>query len=341
MGRSHYILKLLVVLAAIGTAGHWLNATEPVSLESVAKRASLTDADLARMRQGQVVYRNASGTRPNQLFVSAFFLQKHPLADFEAQIRAGRIVNTAQSALAATAVESALSNTTIADILNRTLTDDEAQRYQNAAPGLSLNLSTDELSLFQSVKSGDTPLKETIAPILSGILEKRYNDYLTGGCKAIAPYARSSGSSSPGKEIVTGAGFVPTLFPDMAGFKDIVSNFPGGQPPGAEEFFQFICQRIESRPDYILGHFSFYKPDTASFIAISRQFYVSHSYNCLIIVVGAVETPDGLFVFYYNSTFTDLVTGFIGGVKKSVGQSQMKGDIVKQLDDFRASFDSK
>lgn len=340
--RFPLLLALLITLFS-GSLTWGAGAAQPAqavppSLEDISKRCGLDSQELERLRSGEIIYQSAPDTRANQLFVSAFFLLQTPLADFESQIRAGRIINTSQSALASTPIQKQILPQDITPILDKTLTDQESQRYLDAAPGVSLNLSPEEISRLQSIKPGPTPLRESMIVALDEILSKRLNEYFLSGIKGLPPYTRGKSESRVGTELLAAAELVPEIIGSIPSVKDSISLFPAETPAHGEELFQLICQEVENRPDYIMSHFSFYKPDEFSFMSISRQFYVSHSYNSLMIVTGAVETEAGLLVFYYNSTFTDMVTGLISGVKKSVGQSRMRGNIEKQMTEFRASF---
>lgn len=305
--------------------------------DEVASKTGLSPTEKDRLLSGQMVFKSSSKTKPNQLFLSCFFILDSTLAEFQKEIRAGRIINTSQSALAASGVVTNLTAGDIDLVIGKSFTPEEAARYKNASPGVSLNLSKDEIALFNAVTPDGLKLDAAIAPVLAKILQTRLGNYRMSGITAIAPYARENTESFPDREILYATEMIPRLFEHIPEIKQIVSAFPA-ETHGMEQFFQISCQKIEGRPDYILSHFSFIQPRENSFLAISRQFYVSHSYNTLLIVVGAVETDKGLLVFYYNSTFTDMITGFIGNVKKSVGQSQMRGDVTTQLQNFRKSF---
>ena len=49
------------------------------------------------------------------------------------------------------------------------------------------------------------------------------------------------------------------------------------------------------------------------------------------VLNGATEVRGGTLVFYRNRTFTDQVTGWMGGLKQEVGRSEMLTDIAANL----------
>jgi hypothetical protein len=74
-------------------------------------------------------------------------------------------------------------------------------------------------------------------------------------------------------------------------------------------------------------------------LATFREFYVSHSFNSLHIVVGALPVKTGTVVFYVNSTFTDQVAGFGGGMKRKIGSHMLRDEVVELFTEYRRSLE--
>ena len=111
-------------------------------------------------------------------------------------------------------------------------------------------------------------------------------------------------------------------------------EFPAGAAKEFEHRFYWIKQRVEGRPAFVAAHRTFYqRPDGA--LITERQFYVSHSYNSLQIILGCLPAGEKTLVFYTNRTFTDQVAGFAPGLRHSIGRKRLLKKIVTSFEEMR------
>jgi hypothetical protein len=75
--------------------------------------------------------------------------------------------------------------------------------------------------------------------------------------------------------------------------------------------------------------------DGDALVIVSRQFYVSGSYNVGQSVIGIMPVKGGSVVFYQNRTSTDQVAGFGSGTKKSMGGKVMASQLKKLYEKVR------
>jgi hypothetical protein len=170
----------------------------------------------------------------------------------------------------------------------------------------------------------------TVSLALREILKARYEAYRKNGLGGIAPYARGWFKQSfPSKELTLGIHETMTAARRQDYFQALL-NYPAGQLPGMEHRYYWFNRTVENRPTFILADRA--ETHTADAALLSEvQYYVGHSYNANFVAGGCLAVRGGTLVFYVNRTFTDQVTGWMGGLKQEIGRSEMLSDIATNL----------
>jgi hypothetical protein len=92
----------------------------------------------------------------------------------------------------------------------------------------------------------------------------------------------------------------------------------------------------DDRPVYVLTHRMLQQqPDML--VLLSRDFYVSHSFNASQAAAGALPVEDGVMVFYGNRTSSDQVAGFMSGMRHEIGRGMMRDSLVEAMEEIRAA----
>lgn len=216
---------------------------------------------------------------------------------------------------------------------------DEAQSLLNAEAGSDLNLSTDEIKQFNAAQkqvTDDSQAPAIAANTYSKILLARFQAYLKGGLKAIAPYDRDGDDTSPAKQLTLAMNASKVVSQHFPIVFNALLNFPKDQPQGIVNRFFWSEQNIEKHPTLILSQRTSYVLPGAILMA-DRQYYVGRTYNCMQRLGGCFPVEGGSVIFYSNRTNTDQVAGFMSGMKHGIGRGQMRDEITKTFQQVRAA----
>ena len=212
---------------------------------------------------------------------------------------------------------------------------DEAKAFLEAKPGDKFNLSQPELDSLKSLQSGtenasNKTLLETANKKYREILLQRFQAYRKSGMSGIAAYSREHGNADPAAELRNDAVNSKAWIRYFPALQQAWLNYPAALPPNAVEQFFWLNRRVEDRPTAILTHRVMVAGEAGGII-ISRQFYVGHSYNSSHMVIGGLPYKSGTLMFYAVRSSTDQVTGIGSGLKHSIGNEQMKQEMIHRL----------
>ena len=206
---------------------------------------------------------------------------------------------------------------------------EEAKRYLAAEGSDTLNLSPEEIALFQNlnnqVEQGGNP-QERVEKLLRRTLLARYQDYRTKGLTGIAPYDRDGDLFYPGTELVKTSKnekYEAEFLPD---WYDYFLNYPTVTSPKVGEKFYWVNFDVFDRPTLALSHQMWYQ-STHGYLVIDRHFYASHDYNTLQMGGGIFATKGGTLAVYLYRVSTDQVSGFGSSVKRPVARKLMETPI--------------
>jgi hypothetical protein len=221
--------------------------------------------------------------------------------------------------------------------------------YNSACPGFDLNLSKEEIVMFQQQQQQ----RKDVTKCLHQVLLNRYRAYKQYGLNGIQPYARSSTNNFyPGEELRAQmeAGWIIPETTSVQGlllsgqqqqqqqqsssssiFIKYALDYPTNPPPGVAESFFWVTSIIDGIPTIALIH-RMGMPDTISggYVYMERHFYISRSHNCLQGIGAAMPVGDGgAVVLYCTRTSTDQVSGMGGTLKRTIG-NKMMGNRMKE-----------
>jgi hypothetical protein len=213
---------------------------------------------------------------------------------------------------------------TAAQLANLELTPRQLDAYGAAAPGESLNLSSEEVAALRAAGRDGAVLRRAVCELLLA----RYRAYRARGLVGIAPYARDGSQTDPVSELaamnrVVGAS---QLLP--ASFYSLLSDYPKETPADLVQAFYWDQFTAHGQDTLALVH-AFEGTFGGTLVAVQRQYYVSTGYNAEQEIAGLLPVPEGTLVIYTNHTSTDQLTGFGAGAKRRLGRSLMASELQK------------
>ena len=335
--RYHIVISLAVIMLTL-IVGKPVSAAggKVPTVGEVMKATGYTDQDREALFAGKIISKDLKRVSDTQLIAAAAMIFPVQLDKIFEIYGEGRGLKIDPSIIAYGYLSVPFNEADWAKVGFDASEKEEIEKLLEAEPGLDINLSAEELEKLKNKAKGrdadDPEIIKAVSKAYKEILIGRFNSYIEQGLDGIMSYDRGDGeTASPAEELRTAwdveNGFMASHFPR---FTQAVSGYPKGQSPGITNEFYWIKQEIEGRPTFILNHYTLQKgPD---FIASSkRQFFVGHTYNSQQTVSLLLPVQQGTAVFHANSTSTEHIAGFFGGIAVEVGQDRIKDEIEAYL----------
>ena len=304
----------------------------PATGQSIRVKEVLTELDFAKGSErkvlaGQLVKTTVKPTSDRELNAGLAFLVKVSPEKLIEKLRGGLLLSLDPNSKLHGALEGEGSGAQLAAL---ELSPSQVEAYSSAKAGEDMNLSQAEIEAFQALL-GDPAAQ--VQGLVRNSLLARYASYRAKGLDGIAPYARGAGREMPAAEDLRRASEAArALKKHTPAFYEVLNEYPKGKTQ-VTEIFHWQRYAADGEPVLILTH-AFSMAEGDAIVACQRQFYVSSSYNVEQALVVLFPVVEGTLVVYLNRTFTEQVTGFGGGAKRSIGSRMLASnleDLFKRL----------
>jgi hypothetical protein len=326
-------LSALLAVLVLHSSVAFASLANPTVAEMAAE-VGLTPADIAQVEKGEFVETTPTDRSDLELAVGMVFLVRAPVRQV---LQAFQHARDLQADPHVTALHEVNGEGTLTDFEDLRLTPDgsaEAQRYLNAAPGDTLNLSTAEIAAFRALGAARQP---DVEAQLRRMLLARYRAYRTHGLAGTAPYDRGDGEQRRPADELRRHSAAKILGKHNPGFRDVLLHYPTVRPAGFEERFYWLVYDLDDRPTLTLRH-RMALPLGDGFVVADREFYVSQGYNAEQAHAAFLPAKDGTMVFYVTRTSTDRASGFGTSAKHAIGRRMMTHEIQRTFNRMRAAF---
>jgi hypothetical protein len=313
------------------------------TLDELMAGFAFSKDDVQRVRNGELVNTSAKETSDRELAVVMVFLVKTPVPKLIAFLKGGPGSLNDPQVQAVTQIKGEGTLDDFNAVVLRPGGDKEAQRYLNAAPGDTLNLSLPEIASFAALKGagGAAQPQAQVEEAVRKMLLARYQAYRAQGLAGIAPYARGKDKQSLAADDLRRATEAAKAIKKYTpAFYDVLMNYPQGTPAGLTQHFFCIRYAMDGRPNFALRHRLALQVEDAYVIA-ARDFYVSSGYNDTQAVIALLPVENGTVVWYLNRTTTDQLGGFGASAKQSIGRGMMAKQLSAIFEKARASLKDK
>jgi hypothetical protein len=286
------------------------------TVDDFMERLQISGGDKQRILDGKIVDWSPSEGSDRELALGMAFLAKVQPEDLAKMYRQAVITKEIP---VITALGWITGEGTIAELASLKLepnAEKEARRYLEVEPGDKLNLDSNEMAAFQTLKSASKKSKVPVMQVETLIRQRllaRYQAYRAKGLRGIAPYERGHGDQREAgdelilstKQLFLAAKYFPTFY-------NFLLKYPKGmteeEARNLEEFFYWLNIDVFGRPTYVLMHRMLYHAGDAM-VAVERQYYASHDYNSMQQVMAWFPIKEGTFCFYLGRVSTDQVAG--------------------------------
>lgn len=300
----------LVALSAVAPSAAAVTAQE------VFQAGGFSEAEIQKIASGEIVTKSVKGTSERELSVAMAFHVGAPPDRLLQELEGGLLLKVDENAKAHGVFQGEGS---LADLAGLKLSPEELEAWRNAKAGGDLNLSTAEVQAVQA--AGAAGVEKAVKEVLLG----RLRAYQAKGLAGLAPYDRG-GDATPVGQDLAGASQASTIVKRFApDFHASLVGYPAGKAK-LEERFLWVHYEAHGEPVVVLTHA--FATKGGDFHAVcQRQFYVTASYDAEQAIAGLFPADGGTAVVYVNRTFTDQVTGFGGGSKRSIGSKVLASQL--------------
>jgi len=327
------ILAGMLVALVVRTAA----AQSQFTIEQVMVDLNLPDDAAPRIRRGEMVHSDPKESSEREMAAGLTYLVQQPLPEVLTAFRATVDLKADPHLSASVAIRGAGTPGDFASVVLDPDSAEEAQRYLEARPGDTLNLSADEIQAFNALAAAPGDPKAKVEEQLRRMLLARYQAYLAKGLTGVAPYVRRGGPCGPSAELEHATDASRLLKIHAPALAHVLLSYPAEKPAGLEEHFYWLRYTLDDRPNFTLRH-RLALPVGGIYAVADREFYVSHGYNASQSSAGLIPVPEGTLVVYRSRVSTDQVAGFGSSVKKGIGRGVMAKQLTEIFERSRASF---
>jgi hypothetical protein len=306
------------------------------TLDELMADFAFSKDDVQRVRNGELVNTTTKETSDRELAVVMVFLVEAPVQKLVASFKGGPSSRNDPQVQSVTEIRADGAFAEPKSVVLQPGGDKETQRYLDAAPGDTLNLSAPEIATFAALKGAGGAGQPQVEDAVRRMLQARYQAYRSQGLASIAPYARGKDKQSqPADDLRRATEAAKGIKKYAAAFYDVLMNYPQGAPAGLTQQFFCIRYAMSGRPNFALRH-RLALPVEDAYVVADRDFYVTSGYNDTQAVAGLLPVENGTVVVYLNRTTTDQLGGFGASAKQAIGRGMMAKQINAIFEKARA-----
>jgi hypothetical protein len=319
------------VIALVLSIVYTVFAANMPSYTELIKQLGITQQDLARLDQGDIVFFDISESSERELTAGAAMYVSASPAKISEVIKREDLVSLDTAVIAAGVIPLQATEEAFKGFSFKAGSE-AVDDFWEAKPGSQLNLSRQE---FQSIKAASPKSLDGASAMYRKFLWQRWQAYRKEGLKGIANYDRGDGEeASPRQELKAAlleSKVIEKYFPAL--YKAWL-NYPVDFSAGIEEAFFWSNRIVQGSPTAILVH-RVSSSESAGELILARQFYVGRAFNSNQLIIACLPYGKGALVFYLNRTFTDQTAGFGSSLKHFIGDNQAQSEITKLLINLR------
>ena len=318
-------------------SGHAFAGQAP-DIDELFELLGYSEADKQAVLSGEIVSVDEQRLRDDQLIAAVAVPLEAPLAAIADQLANGRNLALDTSTLSWSEVKTSASSD-FAGLTYEADEQDEVKSLLKVKAGDRFNFSSEEIAFLQGKLKGlswkDPASAEAAVAAYREVLAGRAKAYMERGLSGIADYDHGGNSRTPVDQLrveeEASEEFLSSKFPD---FWKALSNYPEDQSPEVTSGIYWVKRSVQDRPCFILLH-QLVETGEGNIMISQRQFYVGHNYESLQMFALALPRGAGSVIFSVNSVFTNQITGFFGGVARSVGQEKTRESMTRHFTNVR------
>jgi hypothetical protein len=236
----------------------------------------------------------------------------------------------------------------IGDLARMMVPVDDLRAIRYCAPAdCDLKLTAAEMTaLKQSAPGGAGPVVEArLQEKVRELLLDRIRRYLAGGHTAIGQYDDGSTTRPLQADFAALLGRSPYLTERLAPLAAHLLGAPAHRVHGIESFLYWSQDTVRSRPVLAATHVAIIRGRDASqplVLVAGKQIFALHYMNASLSVTALIGGAPGAptYLVYINRTDVDVISGFFGGLARSLIEGRIRGEANTAIVDLRKRLES-
>jgi hypothetical protein len=296
------------------------------TLQDAARRLGLSEANIKRMGQGEIVVENLTASSDQDLALAIAMELGSTLSGVEHFVDSDRLAQVDTVTIARGPIDPQSPSLAAMQLPK----DVRAQLVSD--PTGTFTLSPSEAD---EMKAAAAKGEKALLAAYHGVLEARAAAYWQKGLAGIQDYVGKGRSPRTDLGHANTAALALIRLPAL---RAEVMAVPAESPGNAEHTLQWSIEKARGQAAPVLIHRMRYH-DAEREVLLSRHFYSGYDYDALQILVGIFPAAGGKSgVFYTNHTYTSQVTGFGGSAKRSIGRKLLQKDLVAEMQRAQDAF---
>ena len=294
-----------------------------------------TQKELLAVSRGELVVKNLDSSAKQEL---AFFGIVHVDAPPTHLIDQFRDIETFKKSESVLKIKKLKNPPEIEEFNGMTLEKEDIRGLKKCKPGkCDMKLSTSMIQRFQKdIKWTDADHGPRAMKLFRNQLFEYVQSYLAKGDSALIQYndqKKAVSLSSEFQGILKGFPHLQERTPEFYEYLHDSKNKP---LQNAESFLYWAKETLKLRPLITVTHVTMYKVSAGEAVFVSKQIYANHYLTGSLSLTGLLsdhndlEKP-GFYLFYMNRSRTDMLTGLLAGLKRSVAKSKSEGALQKNV----------
>ena len=321
-------LGLVALLLAAATTLDPIAIVEPSVALTAAERNRLGSGELVSRvlpaHQGQVAVFAATqiDANPNQLIAAARDVADLKKSSFVLAI--GRFSDPPR----------------LSDLDALTLDAHDRDVLTVCEPGrCSFKLAAIEIEAIRQFRHGDVN-GDRMAAALRSVMLQRVQAYLAAGLAALPPIANRSRPWLLYDVLAAAQAESPRLLQSPP-----LSSWIHDEPArGSLESFVYWSKELfgSGKPVILITHVAIHRPAAGAAVVVGKQIFASRYLNGALSMTALTTAADGRrYLVYLNRSTVDLFGGLFGGVKRSLLESRLSGEVPELVARLRDRLERK
>ena len=317
--------KLCLVILAFAAA----STMDPIAI--VAPSVALSADDRGRLARGELVSRVLPARRGQVAVFAATRVEAGP----ETLIAAARDIEDLKKSRLVLAVGRFSDPPQLSDLDALTLDAHDRDVLAACAPrGCSFKLSAIEIEAIQQDRHGDVD-GGRITMALRRVMLQRVQAYLSAGLAALPPIANRAKPWQLHEVLAAAQAESPRLLQSPP-----LSSWIRDEPAGTQlESFLYWSKEVfgSGKPVILITHVAIHRPAPDDAVVVGKQIFASRYLNGALAMTAVTTDESGhRSLVYLNRSTLDLLGGLLGGVKRSMLESRLSGEVPELIARLRA-----
>ncbi|HEY8535962.1 MAG TPA: hypothetical protein VIL25_05915, partial [Vicinamibacterales bacterium] len=234
----------------------------------------------------------------------------------------------------------------VEDLADLTLDDNDLRTIRDCRPGAcGMKLTEAEIARLRNAASGPD-WQQAIQREFRHVMVDRVSRYQAAGLHALEAPADRTHAAAPAQVFTAILEQSPYLTERLPGVAAWLRGYPKTAGPSVESFFYWSKELYgRGKPVVSITHVAMMRPPAEqgpAVVVAGRQIFATHYINGALSLTMLLREPDQghAYLVYLNRSQVDVLTGFFGGIARTIVERRLRRDAPEILRGLRARLES-